>query len=727
MVVAASVGGNSTKLVGEFSVKPQVGWTFDFEGQIVNHPVYKKQYKVSRGPIFDIDTSSPDAEVTSLMKMLRHLLPTPKPAEKLRDFWVKEGTQAMLESLRSQDGLESAGLTPLEATAVLGLVRKTEGEGMLVDMLGNLSLPPVVRKQIIKQHGSNIKEILKTNPYHLCEVDGFKVAHADAIARGQGIYSADSEERRFGVVMEVIFKALQQGHTCIPVPRMNEILSEMGMNKIPISLIKKSTKVYEFEGLIGLFDIMSQESNCTNMLELRMTSPDEEGAFNKKVQEKIHKALEDVRAGLSLELTDKQRQGVLNALTSRVSVITGLPGTGKTTSLKMLVRVLDVLAVKYTIAAPTGIAAKRVSIVTGAIAGTIHRIFGAKSDRKNGDGGDDSDYFGIRGSAEKSYDSFASHWAYHQGNPYPADLIIIDEASMIDINLLYRILDATHPKTHLVFVGDPAQLPSVGPGNVLSDLIKCNRFPTTSLTDIFRQSDTSDIIRASHDIFHGNYPNYPQSKEFTFVSAKDDADVQRKVVAIAKKLHGSMRQYQILSPCHRGKIGVTAFNETLRDIFNPQTTGVAEKRIGGAIIRVRDRVLITKNNYEYGVFNGDIAKVLSFTEMNEGGKTVPAIEIMIYDDTMLTLTLPMSLAMSTLRLAYAMTVHKFQGLEHEVIVIPVMDSFGVQLQRNLYYTAITRATDRVIIVGNPNALAKAIANTSGMERHTRLQQLLEET
>jgi exodeoxyribonuclease V alpha subunit len=590
------------------------------------------------------------------------------------------------------------------------------------------AIPAQVRKALVDKFGSDLSDIFKNDPYSLCAVPGMDAEMIDKIVVRQGAYDSESEDRAYGHTLTFLHNLVSQGHCVAPISTVLSYLNRLDIHRFPYSRVNKSSVVGIDGDSVGLQTLMELESECVVMLADRLLPPSEEGRIGQLTKEVITDHLNEVREGLNIELTDMQSQGVYNALLNRVSIITGLPGTGKTTSLRMLIHVMNALQIRYSVAAPTGIAAKRVSMVTGAVAQTIHRLFLARKagSKDREEVMENADYFGVRESSDKEVGDVQSVWTFNQTNPFPSDIIIFDEASMIDIHLLYRILDATRSTTHLVFVGDPAQLPSVGPGNVLRDLIESKRFPTIQLTEIFRQADTSDIVKASHDIFHGRYPDYSGSKQFRFVRARTEQEVRDAVLKISEKLHEAGKQYQVLAPCHAGKIGVTAFNEMLREVFNPQSEGVDERSMAGSVVRVRDRILVTKNDYNYSLFNGDIGKIMQFTTMQEGMKQVPAVEIAIYGDPVLHLTIPMTLASRILRLAYAMTVHKFQGLEHEVIVIPVMPSYAAQLQRNLYYTAITRAIEQVIIIGDPDSFARAIANTSGMGRYTRLRNLLEE-
>jgi len=310
--------------------------------------------------------------------------------------------------------------------------------------------------------------------------------------------------------------------------------------------------------------------------------------------------------------------------------------------------------------------------------------------------------------------------------PSSADVILIDESSMVDQHLLYRILACTKPEARIVFIGDAAQLPSVGPGNVLRDLVASEQFPTVSLTEIYRQADTSGIIVAAHAINAGRVPQVDReagaSPDFALINAKSDDDVQVWVIKIAVRLYEERRNFQVISPRHSGTVGVTALNARLREKLNPRQPGLQEMRLGAEIIREEDRVMIVKNDYERDIFNGDVGKV---TKLNRKDREA---EVKLHGPPIVHAKIPFREASDFLRLAYCVTVHKSQGLEYDTIVMPIVSSFGPQLQRNLLYTAITRAKKRVFLVGQYDALVRAVFNNQPDERNTlfldRLRQVV---
>ena len=308
------------------------------------------------------------------------------------------------------------------------------------------------------------------------------------------------------------------------------------------------------------------------------------------------------------------------------------------------------------------------------------------------------------------------HYAEYPDNPHPAQVVIVDETSMLDLHMLYRLLSGTHSTCRMVFVGDPFQLPSVGAGDVLRDLASCGAFVHTHLSEIFRQEGTSGIVLAAHDIHEGKTPNMTLD-DFMLVDAEDEQQASSIIMSEVRRLYAAKENFQVLSPRHGGDAGVTNLNEVLRVTINPPTPGVAERKLAGSIVREADRIMVVKNDYQRGVFNGDVGKVsridhkkkeLTIRVFAEPGQ--PQAEI-IYDLTK---------GSPPIRLAYAQTVHKSQGQEYDVIVVPMLSSFGRQLQRNLLYTAITRAKKRVVIVGNADAVRRAVRNNRANKRNTLL-------
>jgi len=404
------------------------------------------------------------------------------------------------------------------------------------------------------------------------------------------------------------------------------------------------------------------------------------------------KLFNDIAAANPVTLTAQQQGAVQSALTHKVSVLTGGPGTGKTTTLRTVIAVLERTRHRFLLASPTGRAAKRLSEATGHPARTLHRLLGFSP-------------------AEHGFN-------HNEENPLDADMIVVDEASMIDLILFYNLLKAIRPDTHLLLVGDIDQLPSVGAGNVLHDVIRGEVGPVTRLDAIFRQAATSQIIRNAHRINQGQSPDTTNQSDDFFVFVEEDpqraADLLVNVVQerIPNRFGlDAVEDIQVLAPMYRGVIGVSALNDTLQETLNPNPRGrKAERRLAGRLFRVGDKVIQTRNNYDKDVFNGDIGRVHSFDVTNQ-------VMIVTMDDRRVKYDWSEA---DELTHAYCISVHRSQGSEYPCIVVPVVTQHFMMLQRNLLYTAVTRAKQLVVLVGTRRAIAIAVKNDQVMQRWSAL-------
>lgn len=438
----------------------------------------------------------------------------------------------------------------------------------------------------------------------------------------------------------------------------------------------------------------------------------------KKVSERTYTD-KYIRSFSPYALTDKQVEAVRRSLIDPVAVVTGLPGTGKTTILSTVVKILRSEKESILLVAPTGIAAKRASSITGLEGLTIHRAFGA------GFADDDdlliSDYEGVKKTDDtvkdssinlSTYDPTREVWRHSPEVPRGEGVVIIDEASMVDLHLMWRLLRGISWDCRVIMVGDVEQLPPVGVGFVLKDVIKSEALPRVHLDEIFRQGEGSDISVAAHKIHSGESPTY--STEFQFMERLSDLDIVETVVKLCRDMTFDEENFHVISPTHHGDAGVTNLNRELRSALNPNR-GLSSVKVGTDEIRVNDKVMVTQNNYDIGVYNGDIGRVDKISKdsiyliLNGTGRG-SMIQLPIKEAKLL-------------RLAYATTVHKSQGQEYDTVIIPMTKRHGsLLLKRSLIYTAVTRAKKKVILIGDQEAIDKAIRNVEEYGEFSRLSE-----
>lgn len=705
----------------------KIGTWLSFEADKTVHPKYGQQYAITKAPVVPRWDAATSASI-----LINHGVPD-KIANAIRD----ELGASMLSILDTGDGtaLQAVtGVTPTVSAYVLSRWQVARSFIETMTFLAETGLPASRMVKVMQHFGDKTYTVLSTNPWALTQLEGFSFKDADAVAIKLGldmtsperlkgaVQCACRDRRGFGHIFlrtGEIFEAVVGWCPAVTQQDLATAIKEMVQEKRII--LDRTTR----PGTIAVYEPWSHKMECLSaslLLERQKTAVDTELVRRFKITlgnlpDDPHvcaqAAIEQWSLGSKITLSAAQQQGAVNALVEPVSVLTGLPGTGKTTSLRAVVQILRSLQLRCLLIAPTGIAAKRMSLVTGVPASTIHRAFGARG-WAEGQQEREATYVGVTGNSGGVSESDGSGevWACSK-NHYPADVIIVDEASMVDQHLLYRILTCTRPEARIVFIGDAAQLPSVGPGNVLRDMIQSGAFPTVSLTDIYRQSDTSDIVLAAHAINNGEFPEArtDTSSDFRLLPVYGDQQVLEKILELARKLHDRGIAFQVMSPRHAGTVGVTAMNAQLRELLNPQRPGLSEVRIGSEVLREGDRVMVVKNNYDFNIFNGDVGTVVRLNLHTS------EVEVDIQgSDTRVVMQLKD--AADHLRLAYAVTVHKMQGQEVDAIVLPWVVGFYHQLQRNLLYTAITRAKKKVFIVGTPEAVQKAVDNANIDVRNT---------
>lgn len=567
--------------------------------------------------------------------------------------------------------------------------------------------------KIYKRFGPDAKEIVKNNPYILCrEIKGIGFTTADRLAALIGV-DKESEERVKSGIEFIINRFCAAGNTYMPKEKVIEETFELlNVNKVLIEesiynlSIENKLIVQKIGEVEGVFIPIYYYSELGITEKIAKLSIENYQTVNTDVDFEIN----NFERKHKIKFADSQKEAIIGAFTDGIEIITGGPGTGKTTIIKAIIDIYENQGMKVLLAAPTGRAAKRMTESTGREAKTIHRLLDITAGESEDEGIMEAD------------------------EPLDGDVIIIDEASMIDIFLMHNLLKAIRMGTRLIIVGDVDQLPSVGAGNVLKDLINSGLIKVVVLKEIFRQGAESLIITNAHRINNGEMPFLNQKdKDFYFIRNENLDSILNTVLDLANrrlpnfnKKWDKRRDIQILSPMKKGTLGVINLNEKLQEILNPPSNSKNEKRQGNMVFREGDKVMQTKNNYSIkwtllsngdsvegeGVFNGDMGFIKSISDDEK------IITVVFDDDKKVIYD---SETIEELELAYAITIHKSQGSEFKVVIIPAFMGSPFLMNRNLLYTGITRAKELVTVVGYPKALQYMVSNINSSERFSSLE------
>ena len=568
--------------------------------------------------------------------------------------------------------------------------------------------------KIYKKFGVDAKAIVSENPYILCdEISGIGFITADRIAKSLGIESISPFRIQSGI-RYILNQFSASGNTYMPknnlIDEVSKILGvpgqmvEENLYNLALETKIKIEKINDIEAVFSLPYYYCELGVTNKIITLSIEN-------FRTINTDVEFEIETFERKNKIKFANSQREAIVGAFENGIEIITGGPGTGKTTIIKSIIEIYENNGMKVLLGAPTGRAAKRMTESTGREAKTIHRLL------EMGVSEDENSYYG-KGESE----------------PLEADVIIIDEASMIDIMLMNSLLKAIKLGTRLIIVGDVDQLPSVGAGNVLKDLIESNFIKVVRLKDIFRQGEESLIVTNAHKINNGEMPYINRRDGDFFFENKDNVDlilstiidlINRRLPNF-KKAWDKYRDIQILTPTRKGILGVQNLNNKLQEVLNPKSPSKREKELKEVIFREGDKVMQTKNNYSLkwirvngsgenegvGVFNGDMGFIQS---INEEEKTITIIfddeRKVVYD----------YIYLDELELAYAITIHKSQGSEFKVIITPAFMGSPLLMNKNLLYTAITRAKELVVVVGIPKALKYMVSNTRSMERYSSLR------
>ena len=680
------------------------------EGEWTSHPVYGSQFKISK-----LSVQLPD----TLEGVVRYLASGivsgvgPVTAQRIVDQFGLE----TLEVIRYQPGrlteVEGIGASRAQVIAE-GFAEHYDMQAAMV-FLQSLGISTGSATKIYREYGANTENAVKENPYRLVDdIEGIGFKTADRIAQSMGLDEHSLARMKAGIIHVLKESAAGEGHTCLPqktlfqwagkvlltddVEKLEEALARLAMdNRVSMEQTEEDIMVW-----LPLF--RKAEKDVARRL-LELTRGQEEMFW-----EDIGEIVDEEAADKEIELAPEQRQAVIAALEGGVSVITGGPGTGKTTCINCIIGVMEAVGMGVALTAPTGRAAKRMTEATGHEAKTLHRLLEYAA------GEDGEGYF-----------------KRDEKNPIDADVIIVDEASMIDIMLMHKLLKAIRPGSRLALVGDADQLPSVGPGNVLKDVISSGMARVVRLQRIYRQAGSSLIVTNAHRVNQGQMPELARRDgDFFFERKPTAAEALESTLALVStrlpKFGGydPLRDIQVLTPMRKGELGVASLNIALQQAFNPASPKKSQHQFGDTVFRVGDKVMQVKNNYSIGwkrydgmgpeetgegAFNGDVGFIREIdvearmlTVLFDDGREV------VYEFGQL----------EELQLAYAVSIHKSQGSEFPVVVLPLVGGPPMLLTRNLLYTAITRAKKMVVITGREDTISAMVANNRIRMRYSGL-------
>ncbi len=670
-----------------------VGESLALEGIWTNHPTHGRQFEIRK---FTVQLP---ATIEGIRKYLGSGLIKgigPVTAKRIVDHFGLDTLDVIENEITRLNEVGGVGAKRVEIIQRGWAEQKQIKEVMMFLSAHGVSTALAVK--IYKQYGDGALHVLQNEPYRLArDIYGIGFLTADKIARALGMHPDDPARIEAGVEY-VLAKFTDEGHVFAERGALVDQAREaLGVSAAQVEeainrLQSGDTVVVEDDAVYLTPFHVAEKNTAARLTQLKTNRSSRLAEFQSVNWTKVAEWLATKN---TLALTEKQRTAVRTALTEKVSILTGGPGTGKTTTVRALIQLLKVKHKTFKLAAPTGRAAKRLSEATGEPAQTLHRLL--------------------------EFKPFESRrFLRDRDNPLDADLIIVDETSMIDLLLMNALLKAIDTTSHVLFVGDPDQLPSVGAGNVLKDMITSNVIPVVALDVIFRQDERSLIVTNAHRINQGEMPIFANARDFFFVAEEDPEKAAAQVLDLAarripKRLpFKPLEDIQVLSPMHRGQVGVGELNLALQNTLNPPAAGKRETRHGGRVFRVGDKVLQTRNNYDKQVFNGDLGRVLEI-DFEEQRVTVD------FDGTRVDYEFS---ELDELVHAFAMSVHKAQGSEYRAVLMPIMTQHYMLLQRNLLYTAVTRAKELVVLVGSKRAIAMAVRNNKIAQRNTRLAERL---
>lgn len=701
--------------VGNFNYITE-GELLELRGEYVMHSTYGLQLSVS---------SSEVKEPEDLMSIERYLgsgaikgLGAALAGRIVRRF--KEDTFRIIEE-EPERLAEIKGISERKAREIAEQVEGKKDVRKAMIYLQKYGISTALAAKIYKKYGQKVYHILEENPYRLADdVQGVGFKTADEIAMRIGIHT-DSDYRIRSGIFYALLQGIAEGHIYLPeevLLRRASTLLEVEISDIQKYLadlsIEKKIVLKQTEQGIRVYpsNYYYMELNTAKMLHDLNVHAETDITY-------VRKRLQLIEQDAELSLDEMQRQAVIESVKHGILILTGGPGTGKTTTINAMIHYFESQGLDIFLAAPTGRAAKRMTEATGYEAQTIHRLL-----EVNGNPEDNNERSGF---------------ARNEENPLETDIIIIDEVSMVDLPLMHALLRAVIPGTRVIFVGDGNQLPSVGPGSVLKDLLRSECFPTVRLTKIFRQATESDIVMNAHKIKRGEPVVLDnKSRDFFFLKRQDANVIISVVITLLQKklpkyVDAETYDIQVLTPMRKGLLGVERLNRILQEYLNPPDRKKTEKEYGDKLFREGDKVMQIKNNYQLeweiatkyglvvdkgvGVFNGDMGIITNINTYNE------TMEVEYDEKRKVTYSFQL---LDELELAYAITIHKAQGSEYPAVVIPLLPGPRQLYHRNLLYTAVTRAKKCVTLVGSEDTFYEMIQNANEQNRYTSLSERIQE-
>lgn len=699
---ASKVNLNSEGLATVVGTLPELspGEHLRLQGQWDNHPKHGPQFKA------EVCEQTLPATVAGIQGYLGSGMIKgigPKFAERIVDRFKEETFEVIEES--PQRLLEVPGIGDERVRKITAAWKEQKQVKEIMVFLHGHGVSTNLAVKIYKTYGDASLDTVQKNPYQLeRDIYGVGFKTADRIAQALGL-PADHPSRIEAGIVFALNEMTNEGHVYVPremlaqkaiellavpqeliTPALERLAQDERIRPELLPLNEKKAqggKVSEAQAMYGtpviyLTPLYFGEKGVAERLRTLASAASQVGTLNHSL--------------FPVENLSAEQQAAVNmALTHPLSILTGGPGTGKTTCLKALISTLAEQHKSFALASPTGRAAKRLSEATGHPASTIHRLL---------------EFSPVEG------------FKHDEANPLDLDFLVVDEASMLDLLLMNHLLKAVRPGTHVLFVGDVDQLPSVGAGDVLRDLIQSGVAPVSRLTSIFRQAADSGIITNAHLINQGKFPKFTKGEgDFFLFPAEDAASAADWIVdVVAERIpqkfgFDSVRDVQVLSPIYRGPAGVAALNERLQEKLNPPSESKPERKLFGTVFRLGDKVMQTQNNYDKDVYNGDIGFVRALDVVEQ---------TLVVDFDGRTATYDWS-ETDELTLAYVVSIHKAQGSEFPVVVLPIVTQHYTMLQRNLLYTAITRAKKLCVLAGNPRAISMAVRNNKVSRRFTALE------